>query len=167
VAGGLARGSAGLFEKAVAKFFRRAPEQEGLSAYRSISQSVPGGKSGPPISFNQLRNELGQTGLWHHVKDYDLVHEPAIAGPPGRKIYGNSPYNVDGTPKLGPNGRPKIEFSDDGLSDMEQAVRTAMHESWHQRNLAARGVPGIESEAVKYEEQMYQVYLSRKRGREL
>lgn len=164
---GLARGSAGIFEKVVTKFFRRAPRSEGLNAYRSVSQSVPGGKSGPPISFNQLRHELGQTGLWHHVKDYDLVYEPKIEGPPGRKIYGNSPYNVDGTPKLGPTGRPKIEFSDDALSDMEQAVRTAMHESWHQRNLAARGVPGLENEAVKYEDQMYQVYLSRKRGRGL
>jgi hypothetical protein len=42
-----------------------------------------------------------------------------------------------------------------------------MHEGWHQRNLAERGVPGIEYEAVKYEDQMYQVYLSRKREREL
>ena len=54
------------------------------------------------------------------------MYEPKIAGPPGRKIYGNSPYNFDGTPKLGPNGRPKIEFSDDGLSSTEQAVGTAI-----------------------------------------
>ncbi|WP_157609968.1 hypothetical protein [Spirillospora albida] len=86
-------------------------------------------------------------------------------GPPGRLIYGNSPYNPDGKPKLDPNGKPLIQISDEGLSSIEHAVRTPFHESRHQRNLAERGVPGIEREADKYEEQVYREFVRKQRGR--
>ncbi|MFI6514789.1 RHS repeat-associated core domain-containing protein [Spirillospora sp. NPDC050679] len=145
----------------------RQSRSNARNAYRGKSQEAPGGQSGPPVSLNQLRQEMGRAGMWHHVRDYDIVHKPTIDGPPGRIIYGNSPYNVDGTPKLGPTGRPMIEISDHGLSNMEQAVRTVFHESWHQQNLAKRGVPGLEGPADLHEEKMYQEYLRRRRGRNL
>ncbi|NEA23018.1 hypothetical protein [Actinomadura bangladeshensis] len=134
------------------------------NAYRGDSQRRPGGQVGPPISLNKLRSELGRTGLWPLLRDYDIVYVPEIPGPPGAIRYGNSPYSPDGSPKLGPTGKPVIWISDYGLSSLEQAVRTALHESWHQQQLAKRGVPGTEWGAHQYEKKMYREFLRRQRG---
>ncbi|MFV2179731.1 hypothetical protein ACFHW2_32210 [Actinomadura sp. LOL_016] len=141
------------------------PTNPTLHAYRS--QESPGGKHGPPVSLNTLRYELGRVGMWKPFRQYDIVYLKEIPGEEGIIRYGDSPHNTDGTPKLGPQGKPLIWISEHGLSSLEQAVATLFHESWHQRKLAAERVPGLEEPAEDYGQMMLQRFLQKRRAQGL
>ncbi|MVU78267.1 hypothetical protein GPX89_13560 [Nocardia sp. ET3-3] len=98
--------------------------------YRGDSQNSPGGRHGPSVSIDQVKMELGRAGM--PVNQYDIVHVPTIRTPDGI-AYGNSPH-IAGIPDLGPRGLPKIEISDIGLRNMDEAVATIFHEIYHHKH---------------------------------
>jgi hypothetical protein len=172
-------GKLGLFE-AIAAFFKRAAETGAQDAgkdvekdltkdfekdlerdgpFRGHSQDAPGGQSGPPVSVKQLKMELGRAGM--SVKDYDIVHVPEITTPEGLPAYGRSPHDFNGLPELGPSGRPLIQISNLGLSDMNEAVTTIFHEIYHHMSFARTGLPGGEGPAEEYGLRMLKIFLSR------
>jgi hypothetical protein len=127
--------------------------------FRGPSQNAPGGQAGPPVSIKQLKMELGRAGM--SVKDYDIVHAPEITTPEGLPAYGRSPHDFNGQPELGPSGRPKIEISNIGLSNMNEAVTTIFHEIYHHMSFARTGLPGGEGPAEEYGLRMLKIFLNR------
>ncbi|ROO88264.1 RHS repeat-associated protein [Actinocorallia herbida] len=124
-------------------------------------QSAPGGKRGPAVSIKKLKMALGRAGMG--VSDYDIVHvsEISIGGTPA---YGVSPHTGSGMPQLGPRGRPLINISDMGLSDMQTAVTTVFHEIRHHQTFRLRGpdsVGGTEAAAEDYGVMMWQQFTRR------
>ncbi|WP_306334640.1 DUF6531 domain-containing protein [Streptomyces sp. KL118A] len=133
--------------------------------YRGESQNVPGGQNGPAVSVDQVKQELGRTGM--SVSDYDIVHVPEIRTPTGI-AFGNSPHTADGFPMTGPRGLPLIEVSDIGLRSMDEAVATVNHEIFHHRHFeltrnSANVWGGSEEAAEEYGQRMLDQF-KRRRG---
>ena len=122
--------------------------------FRGRSQDAPGGQTGAHVSIKQLKMDLGRAGM--SVSDYDIVHAPEITTPEGLPAYGRSPHDFNGIPELGPSGRPKIEISNLGLSNMNEAVTTIFHEIYHHMSFARTGLPGGEGPAEEYGLRMLQ-----------
>ncbi|WEB45807.1 hypothetical protein MOV08_19980 [Streptomyces yunnanensis] len=139
------------------------------------SQRQPGGRHGPAVSIDQVKQELGRAGM--PVHDYDIEHVPHIDGPSG-SAYGNSPH-TDGFPDLGIRGRPKIEISDMGLKSMDHAVATIHHEIFHHKHfvltrnnrilwqeegvLPSNRWGGTEEAAEEYGQRMLEIFKRRRR----
>ncbi|MGW1468886.1 polymorphic toxin-type HINT domain-containing protein, partial [Streptomyces sp. NPDC002308] len=123
-------------------------------------QSAPGGKNGAAVSIKQVKMALGRAKM--SVSQYDIVHVPEIfvAGE-GIPAYADSPHNYDATPQTGPRGLPLIQISNLGLADMDTAVLSIFHETYHHRMNAQWGVPGLESNAEAYGESMLAMFRRR------
>ncbi|HEV2782191.1 MAG TPA: DUF6531 domain-containing protein [Actinophytocola sp.] len=115
-----------------------------------------------PCRIRQLRFDLGHADM--SIRDYDVVHVPEIIGPNGLPAYGRSPAYGDGTPFLGPNGRPLIEISDLGLASRDQAVSTIYHEIYHIRSRQVWGHPGTEAQAEEFGQRMLAQFNRRARA---
>lgn len=93
-----------------------------------------------PCRLRQLRMDLGRAGM--SVRDYDIVHVPEIHGLGGPGSYGRAGALGDGSPRLGPTGKPLIEITDLGLSTPEHAVTTIFHQMFHIRSNIGRSPHG-------------------------
>ncbi|MFJ2137099.1 Hint domain-containing protein [Streptomyces sp. NPDC087845] len=125
-------------------------------------QSAPGGKNGAAVSIKQVKMALGRADM--SVSQYDIVHVPEIrtAGD-GLPAYANSPHDGNGMPNLGPRGRPVIQISNMGLADMDTAVATIFHETYHHRMYATwpGSMGGTESAAETFGQAMLGVFRRR------
>jgi RHS repeat-associated protein len=112
-----------------------------------------------PCSLREVRMALGRAGM--SVRDYDIVHVPVIEVD-GILRYGRSTALGDGSPVLGPRGRPLIEVSDLGLSSVDEAVTTIYHEIFHINSNIRRGHPGSEAAAEEFGRRMLDVFRRRR-----
>ncbi|WP_405484278.1 putative T7SS-secreted protein [Nocardia sp. NBC_00511] len=132
--------------------------------YRGDSQNSPGGRHGPGVSIDHVKMELGRAGM--PVNQYDIVHVPTIRTPDG-VAYGNSPHTFDGLPATGPRGLPKIEISDIGLRNLNEAVATIYHEIYHHRQFGLTRNSGniwggSEAAAEDFGQRMLSEFLKRR-----
>ncbi|MEU3064315.1 ricin-type beta-trefoil lectin domain protein [Streptomyces subrutilus] len=125
-------------------------------------QSAPGGKNGAGVSIKQVKMALGRADM--SVSQYDIVHVPEInTSGDGLPAYANSPHDGNGSPNLGPRGRPVIQISNMGLVDMDTAVATIFHEIYHHRMYSTwpGSMGGTESAAEAYGQAMLGVFRRR------
>lgn len=89
-----------------------------------------------PVSLRELRMKLGRAGV--DTSDYAFrkatAEETALAG---NHVYGW--VNVDGAGRVAADarGRPIINFTDKGLSSLEEGVKTYGHEASHMKDYKA------------------------------
>jgi len=111
----------------IASMLRPAEKaEEEIAVFRRSSRSA----AGLPTSLRQLRMKLGRAGV--DVSGYAFrkatTEEAAIAG---SHVYGW--VHVDGAGRVATDarGRAIINFTDKGLSSLEEAVKTFGHEASH------------------------------------
>lgn len=78
----------------------------------------------PPVSLDSLRSVLADKGLGDLADQYDFEYAPVIVDADGYPVYGSAPVDAAGNPLRGATGKPVFQFSNLGLQNPDQAVRT-------------------------------------------
>jgi hypothetical protein len=136
----------------LAKVLRRAEKAaaEAIPVFRRAAKIA----KGIPVSLRELRMKLGRAGV--DVSSYAFRKATAEeAAAAGKHVYGW--VNVDGLGRVfaDARGRPIINFTDKGLSSLEEGVKTFGHEANHIKDYNAGIKYAREPEAEKAGEALW------------
>jgi hypothetical protein len=134
--------------------------QEGGHAREEIEQifrSAGKAATDGPVSLKQLRMVLGRAGV--SPSPYSLVKVPTEISQElekgGVKVWGWVSRDATGAPLRDVRGRPIINFTERGLSSLEESVKTFGHEVQHLKDFAAGIVTAREADAERAGEQLW------------
>ncbi|MBV9559725.1 MAG: hypothetical protein JOY90_04575 [Bradyrhizobium sp.] len=132
---------------------------KGAEEIEQIFRSAGKTATDSQVSLKQLRMVLGRAGV--SPSPYSLVKVPTEISQElekaGAKVWGWVSRDAAGAPIRDARGRPIINFTERGLSSLEESVKTFGHEVQHLKDFAAGIVTAREADAERAGEQLWRM----------